>query len=50
MHRRYIYASSLIGVGVLLDELAYFIASRRPLHLADRGVRVFNRVRDAARF
>lgn len=47
--RRTVYVGSLLAVGALLDELAFFVLSRHPLHLADRGVRVLDRARNAVR-
>lgn len=46
--RRYVYFSSAIAAGVLLDELAYWAVSR--IHGLGRGVRVMDRLRAAARF
>jgi hypothetical protein len=49
MLRRTVYVGSLMAAGALIDELTYFLLTRHPLHLADRGVRLLDRVRDAAR-
>lgn len=45
MFRRTVYAGSLLAVGALLDELAYTLVARWPLHLRDRGVRLLDRLR-----
>lgn len=43
MLRRTVYGASLIAAGALIDELAFYVLSRHPLHLV-------RRLRDAARF
>jgi len=46
MHRRTVYAGSLLAAGALLDELAYAVLSRWPLHVVDRVVRGLDRLRN----